>query len=148
MFTTLSFFLRHSFIERVVCTSILSLLITVSITAQSATSEVSPVAPEEPISACQATVPVGQYILAESFFKNFDYVVRRVAMLQTYGFKDASYVHTSCQAFDVNKDLYIVIISKPTATKAELYEATRAAYRLALQQEIRLINTRIVEALR
>lgn len=102
---------------------------------------------EDPLELdCEVFIPGGQYFLAESFFENFDYVVRRIAFLKAYGFEKVGFVHTRCQEFDVEKDLYIVMISEPVSDKTKLYSQIDQAYQLAVKQDIKLINTRIVQA--
>lgn len=96
---------------------------------------------------CNVRVPKGSYVLAESFFENIDYVMRRVAFLKAYGFEDVTFTHTSCQRFDVDKQLYIVLISKPVRDKSLLYQATDKAYERAVREDIKLINARIVYSL-
>ena len=147
MFTFFPVFFRFSGRTRFLFIQVFSVLFALSLNAQSMAS--GPNANYLPTDgACQVMVPPGSYILAESFFQNYDYVMRRVAFLQAYGFKDASYTHTKCQAFDVDLDIYIVTISKPASSKESLYTASRAAYDRAAKNDIKLINTRIVEALR
>lgn len=93
---------------------------------------------------CNIVVPEGHYVLVESFFANFDNVARRIAFLKAYGFQDVSYTHTTCQDFDVEKDLYIVMITKPVSNKASLYPEMESAYQMAVEKGIDLITTRIV----
>lgn len=89
-------------------------------------------------------VPAGHYILAESFFANFDNVVNRVAMLRQNGFENATFIHTTCQSFDVNKELYAVIIHGPVRNKTELYPEQFEAYEIAKKHDYKLITTRII----
>lgn len=93
---------------------------------------------------CPITIPNGHYVIAESFFGNFDYVVRRVANLQTHGFEEATYIHTSCQNTDVEKDLYVVIINKPASSKLPLYKEIQRAYQVAANHGIELISMQII----
>jgi hypothetical protein len=93
---------------------------------------------------CKMVVPAGHYILAESFFANFDNVVRRMAFLERHGFKQVTFIHTTCQEFDVDKELYAVIIHGPVSNKTELYPEMFKAQEKAAEEQIRLITTRII----
>jgi len=93
---------------------------------------------------CSMEVPAGHYILAESFFANFDNVVNRVAMLRQNGFENATFIHTTCQSFDVDKELYAVIIHGPVRNKTELYPVQFEAYEIAKNEGFKLITTRII----
>lgn len=93
---------------------------------------------------CKMVVPARHYILAESFFASFDNVIRRMAFLERHGFEQVTFIHTTCQDFDVDKELYAVIIHGPVRSKTELYPEMYKAQEKAKAQDIRLITTRII----
>ncbi len=99
---------------------------------------------EEGYSTCPISIPKNHFVLAESFFENFDYVVRRIAYLEAHGFENVNYLHSNCQNSDLEKSLFIILISKPTLLKKELYKEMFKLYKKAKEEDVKLITTRII----